>query len=142
MFLLLLPLFCYYYCLILISLLLLLCTVVIAAVVFVVALFVVVFVSVALLSLPSGPVLAAESSAALSPLSVNHTLHGVSQLLVGTTGPGPDKWTILKLSNPTPIPMVALAFFYEREGCRGGMTVNGEAPANFDGCGAVVIKNA
>lgn len=49
-------------------------------------------------------------------LSKNHILYGVSQLLVGGISPNPLNYTLVKLINPTPVTMVAIALFYEREG--------------------------
>ena len=54
-------------------------------------------------------------------LSKNHTLYGVSQFLAG--GVSPIGKILVKLVNPTPVTMVAVALFYEREGGgkRGGV---------------------
>jgi len=60
-------------------------------------------------------------------LSKNHTLYGVSQYLAG--GVAPIGNILLKLVNPTPVTMVAVALFYEREvGKHGGV------PAQFLRC--------
>lgn len=65
-------------------------------------------------------------------LSKNHTLYGVSQFLAG--GVSPIGKILVKLVNPTPVTMVAVALFYERE--RGGE--RGGVPERF--LGSVVEK--
>jgi hypothetical protein len=60
-------------------------------------------------------------------LSKNHTLYGVSQFLAG--GVSPIGKILVKLVNPTPVTMVAVALFYEREGGN-----HGGVPAQFLRC--------
>ena len=61
-------------------------------------------------------------------LSKNHTLYGVSQFLAG--GVSPTGYVLVKLVNPTPVTMVAVALFYEREGGKRG----GTTPETFLRC--------
>ncbi len=71
---------------------------------------------VVFLSLSVGPAWAVT----YKRLSQNHTLYGVSQFLAG--GVAPVGNILIKLVNPTPVTMVAAAFFYEREGGKRGGT--------------------